>query len=94
MKNRALLITILLLAAVGAYFFLTRSKTVAGSHVITTQVNKGPFDIYINATGELKAKRSIKIRGPEGMRSVGIYQTTISNLIPEGTVVKKGDFVA
>ncbi|MCB0668184.1 MAG: HlyD family secretion protein, partial [Saprospiraceae bacterium] len=70
------------------------SQVVATGQVITTQVKKGPFDIYVNATGELKAKRSVKIRGPEGMRSVGIYQTTISNLIPEGTVVKKGEFVA
>lgn len=94
MKNRALLITIVLIAIVGTYFFVTSSKGIVGSQVITTQVNKGPFEIYVNATGELKAKKSVKIRGPEGMRSVGIYQTTISNLIPEGTVVKKGDFVA
>ena len=94
MKNRTLLIIILIAAAIGAYFFLTNTEASDTNKVITTEVKKGPFNIYVNATGELKAKRSVKVRGPQGMRSVGIYQTTISNMIPEGTVVKKGDFVA
>jgi len=93
MKNTTLLIAVVAILASGIFYF-TRSSGVVGSRVITTEVTKGPFDIYINATGELKAKKSVKIRGPQGMRSVGIYQTTITDMIPEGTIVKKGDFVA
>ena len=87
---------ILILAAVLAagYFYLSSNNSKVQQRVITTIVKRGPFKIYVNATGELKAKKSVKVRGPQGMRSVGIYQTTMSQLVPEGTVVKKGDFVA
>ncbi|NND31462.1 MAG: efflux RND transporter periplasmic adaptor subunit [Saprospiraceae bacterium] len=94
MKNTTLTIFIVALLGIGAYYFFAKSETGETARIITTEVKQGPFKIYVNATGELKAKRSVKIRGPQGMRSVGIYQTTISNMIPEGTVVKKGDFVA
>ncbi|MDH3651103.1 MAG: efflux RND transporter periplasmic adaptor subunit, partial [Saprospiraceae bacterium] len=69
-------------------------KNTASSGVITTGVTEGPFTIYVSATGELKAKKSTKVRGPQSMRSVGIWQTSISNIIPEGTIVGKGEFVA
>lgn len=47
----------------------------------------------VTATGELNAKRSVKVRGPQGMRAAGIYQTTITFLVPEGTVLEAGDYV-
>ncbi|MFA6540096.1 MAG: HlyD family efflux transporter periplasmic adaptor subunit [Bacteroidota bacterium] len=48
----------------------------------------------MTTTGELQAKSSIEINAPEQARAAGIWQMKISNLIPEGTVVKKGQFVA
>lgn len=57
-------------------------------------VADGPMEITVTGTGELNAKKSVKIRAPQGMRPAGIYETTLSNLIPEGTIVKEGDFVA
>lgn len=50
--------------------------------------------ITVTATGELQAKRSVKIRAPQGMRPAGIYETTLGDLIPEGTIVKAGQYVA
>ena len=94
MKNTPLIILIVAALGIGAYFTFGRSAAKVQSRVITTEVNKGPFKIFVNATGELKAKKSVKVRGPQGMRSVGIYQTTMPQLVPEGTLVKKGDFVA
>jgi len=92
---RAPIIIVLVLAlCAGAYFLTTKSSDPTGRGIITKEVSYGPFSIFVNSTGELQAKRSTKIRGPQQMRSVGIYQTTISELIPEGTVVKKGDFIA
>lgn len=81
------------LVLVAAYFFIKPK----GSEVeapIFHKINSSDFKVAVNATGELKAKKSIKITGPQGMRSAGIYNTTIKDLIPEGTVVQKGDFVA
>ena len=94
MSIRTILILVGALMLVGGLYFFSGSKNEITSRVITTEVKKGPFEIFVNATGELKAKKSVKIRGPQGMRSVGIYQTAISDLIPEGTIVRKGDFVA
>lgn len=61
---------------------------------LSTTVKKGEFKIYVSATGELEAKNSEEIRGPSGMRTAQIYQATITDMIPEGVMVKPGDYVA
>ncbi len=61
---------------------------------LSTTVKKGEFKIHVAATGELKAKNSEEIKGPSGMRSAQIWQATISDMVPEGTVLKAGDYVA
>lgn len=61
---------------------------------ISTKVQKGEFKIHVAATGELKAKNSLEIKGPTGMRSAQIWQATISDMVPEGSVLKAGDYVA
>lgn len=81
--------------AIGAYFyFKSPAKPDSSAENLIAIVKEGPLPIYIQAPGELQARRSEKIKGPDAMRSVGIYQVTISNLVPEGTLVKAGDFVA
>jgi HlyD family secretion protein len=61
---------------------------------ILVSVKKGPFEISVFTTGELEAKNSININGPEGLRSANIFQVKITDMIPEGTIVKKGDYIA
>ncbi len=61
---------------------------------LSVPVKKGEFKIHVVATGELKAKNSQEIKGPQGMRSAQIYNATISDLVPEGTLVGEGDYVA
>ncbi len=83
--------------ALAIFFFIYNFSTGNQKEQIselTVKVRRGAFPITVMATGELQAKKSVKIRGPQGMRTAGIYETTISNLVPEGTVVKAGDFVA
>ncbi|MBI5916743.1 MAG: HlyD family secretion protein [Bacteroidetes bacterium] len=80
-----------------AAFFLgacNSSKSKEQAKSLTTKVQKGEFKIYVAATGELKAKNSEEIKGPSGMRSAQIWQATISDMVPEGTVVKAGAYVA
>jgi len=55
---------------------------------------RGTFLVTVTTTGELQAKSSINIMGSENARAANIWQMKITNIIPEGTVVKKGDFVA
>jgi len=55
---------------------------------------KGTFKVIVTTSGELQAKNSIDIQGPSNARNLGIWQMKITQLIPEGTIVKTGDFVA
>ncbi|MBA4144807.1 MAG: RND transporter [Azospira oryzae] len=61
---------------------------------IMASVKKGEFRVEIETTGELEAKNSVKILGPGGLRNFQIWQVTIQSIVDEGTVVKKGDWVA
>jgi RND family efflux transporter MFP subunit len=95
MKKRYLyLLPVGVLLLFGAWYF-SQAKTTSGES-LTARVRQGTFEITVTTTGELRAKKQVKISapGPE-MMAVDIYNgVKISNLIPEGTVVKKGAFVA
>ena len=54
----------------------------------------GPFRVSVTTTGSLQAKAAKSILGPEAARQVHLFQMKIQQLIPEGTHVKEGDFVA
>jgi len=75
-------------------FFLVRGNTKGEAAEIIAEVKRGPFKIEIETTGELEAKNSVKILGPSSLREFGIFQVNIQNIVDEGTVVKKGDWVA
>jgi multidrug efflux pump subunit AcrA (membrane-fusion protein) len=86
-----------LLIGFGIYRFASdnpRGRGKEQAKTLTTKVRKGEFKIYVAATGELKAKNSEEIKGPTGMRAAQIWQVTISDMVPEGTIVKAGDYVA
>jgi len=57
-------------------------------------VQKGDFKIEVNTSGELKAKESEDIKGPTSLRSYRIWQIKITDIVPEGTYVKTGGYVA
>jgi multidrug efflux pump subunit AcrA (membrane-fusion protein) len=61
-----------------------------------TEVNKGKFEITILTTGELIAENSVDIKGPAFSQGRDIHSTNIkiTDLIPEGTEVNEGDYVA
>jgi flagellar hook protein FlgE len=48
----------------------------------------------VTTTGELEAKNSEKILGPEGLNQVGIWRTTIEDIIADGSLVDSGQYVA
>ena len=54
----------------------------------------GPFEVTVTTTGELKAKNSVKIYGPRSARQIEIWQMKLLRIVPEGTVVQQGEFVA
>ena len=64
------------------------------SAAITVTPQQGKFVVEVSTSGELRAKNSTKIKGPSGMREFRLFNVKIQKLIPEGSVVSKGDFVA
>ncbi len=89
------LLPLLGVIAVGlAVWYFTQPAEDEETVQLTVPVKQGEFLMNVIATGELQAKRSEKIKGPNGMRSNQIYQTSITDMVPEGTIVKEGDYVA
>ena len=89
-------IPIILLALVGAsiWYFLPNRTQKGQNEDILISVERGDVPITVHATGELKAKYSEKIRGPQGMRTNKIYETNLTDIVPEGTIVQEGQYVA
>lgn len=93
MKRKILLGSGIIIVIVIGYFVVSGSKGNEAASIMAT-VKKGQFRVEIETTGELEAKNSVKILGPQSLRNFQIWQVTIQNIIDEGTVVKKGDWVA
>lgn len=60
---------------------------------LTTKVKRGEFKSEIIISGELQSTSSQNIKLPSGLRQQRIYQIKVQDLIPEGTLVKKGDYI-
>ena len=83
----------LLLIAVLFFFFFRTSSSSAASE-LTVKPQHGKFQIEIVTTGELEAKSSVDVLGPTGLRSIQIYQINIDDIVPEGSLVKKSEYIA
>jgi HlyD family secretion protein len=93
-SSRMLLIAGIPVLALLLYFVFKGPKEAAKGDNLIVTVTEAPMGVNIHAPGELQARRSQKVRGPDGLRTVGIYQLSIQSLVPEGTVVQQGQFVA
>ena len=72
---------VLIVCAIIYYFSTSGTTNEPLKEELLATVEQGEFVINVIATGELKAKNSEKIRGPMGMRSAGIWQTNISDMV-------------
>jgi len=96
MKRRtliAIVVPVALIAALVLYSVLSgKEKEI----VLETKVQYGQFNIAVMITGELQAIRETEIKAPSSLRSrnLRIHRVKIQDLIPEGTVVDSGDWVA
>src|SRR5438105_15608703 len=69
------------------------STASAADASISAAVRKADFKVLVTNTGELRARKFVQIQGPNS-QSAQIYQTKITWMIPEGTIVKEGDKIA
>ena len=96
MKKRtiiAIVVPVVLIAALVLYSALSgKEKEV----VLETKVEQGQFEIAVMVTGELQAIRETEIKAPSQLRSrnLRIRSVKIQDLVPEGTVVDSGQWVA
>lgn len=83
---------IILITAIIAYFFFFRnSKT----EYVTVKAKFGKFPIEVITTGELAAKNSEQVRGPQNLQKA-LQNGTIKvlDIVPEGTQVDSGKYIA
>ena len=93
MKNKVAIGIAGLVVVIAAFWFMSGGSTVETSDIIVAP-KSGTFVVSVTTTGELKAKNTTKIYGPRSARQAGIWQMQLQRLVPEGTAVEKGDFVA
>ncbi|MBK6266038.1 efflux RND transporter periplasmic adaptor subunit [Marivirga sp. S37H4] len=92
--KKKLLISIAVVLVLIISFYTFRGSGTNDAVEIMTEAKFGEFVISITTTGELEAKNSIKITGPSGLRAARIWNVKVEKMVDEGTIVKKGDFVA
>ncbi|NOR46102.1 MAG: HlyD family efflux transporter periplasmic adaptor subunit [Candidatus Delongbacteria bacterium] len=83
MKKIIIIISIFLLLQ------LVSCSKLENSSDLTVRVKNGPFIVSITETGEIRAKNSVVVSTPRSLRSTA----KILEIIPEGSIVKKGDFL-
>lgn len=91
--KKKIIVSVIILVVLAAGYMLLGKKSKKSDDVFV-KVKKGDFTVSVTSSGELYAKNSTKINGPTGMRQARLWQVKISQIIPEGTKVKEGDFVA
>jgi hypothetical protein len=101
--KRVLVIGIVV-AAIIALIVFNQMTSRKGNVSSFTEVKKGLFEISVTNSGELIAEKSVEIKGPAiGMGSerggqgrgfdMHAMDLKIQDIVPEGTVVKEGDYI-
>jgi multidrug efflux pump subunit AcrA (membrane-fusion protein) len=91
-RNLLIAASVLIVVLIG--YFVVRGNKRGDISDIMSSVKRGKFKVEIETTGELEAKNSVSILGPQSLRNFGVWQVLIQSIVDEGTVVKKGDWVA
>lgn len=87
-------IWILIIVAVGVVALLYEGEKLTEDNTCTVQ--SGFFELALNIKGEVQGKNAVVVSLPDVIkrRSLRIYQIKIKDMVPEGKVVKKGDWIA
>ncbi|MCF8223515.1 MAG: efflux RND transporter periplasmic adaptor subunit [Bacteroidales bacterium] len=96
MKKTLIISGIVVAVAIAGLIIFNRITKKDELGLLFAEATRGKFEILVSTTGELQAENSTEIEGPEGLggRRMRFRNINIQDLIPEGTVVQKGDYVA
>jgi len=94
--KKPLIITGSIIAAFVILYLFNRLTSKSDTTYSFAEVQKGEFEIALTNAGELIAEKSVDIKGPELAQGRDIRSTNIriQDLVPEGTLVKEGDYIA
>jgi RND family efflux transporter MFP subunit len=93
-RPRVLIPVIAVVAVIALAVVVGGTDATGTTEAISTKVKSGEFRVVVTTTGELRARKAIRIQGPPNMQLAGAFQTRIASLVPEGTLVKEGELVA
>lgn len=93
MKKNLIVAGVVVVVLLVAIFSFTGSSKSDNTSIIV-DVEKGEFVVDIVTTGELEAKNSVDIMGPSTLRNYRIWNVNIQDIVEEGKVVRKGEYVA
>ncbi len=79
--------------AVGAWMLLGRSDSLGTGQLLTHKVSQGVFVHDVVERGELESSSNVEIRCQVQARNTSGSGVKIIEIVPEGTVVKQGDFL-
>jgi RND family efflux transporter MFP subunit len=80
---------------IGALAVLAFTRPGAGDDAgLSARATVGEFKVIVTTAGELRASSFVQITAPPNTDRAGAYQMKIARIVPEGTVVAEGDFVA
>lgn len=91
--QKKVLIPVVLIVLIAATWLFTRDNS-GETVALFASPTIGEFVVDVTSSGELRAKNSVEIVGPQGTRDFRINNLTIQRLVAEGTIVKKGDYIA
>lgn len=96
MKRTIIVTSIVVVLAIITMVIISRLSEKKDLGALYAEVQQGDFEIVVTTTGELQSENSIDIKGPEGLgsRNMRFGSIKISDLVPEGTEVRAGDYVA
>lgn len=90
-KRIAIISVVALISIYLIYAYFSPSKD--GEIYLTTEVKKGDFLSEVITSGEAQSTSLKKINGPSNLRKFRLNSVKIQDLVAEGTIVKKGDYV-
>jgi len=94
MKKRIIIFTSIAAILLLVFVFQKYTNKSSDNTEVFTEVTKGLFKIEVTTAGELDAKNSIEIMGPNGLRRAQIWNVKIDHIVDEGTVVDSGGYIA